>query len=504
MKLNVKVKAGQTGDYHRFFLSGSPGPSFEDLRRKVAGIAQATFGVPDGPEVEYKITYQDDEDDPCVMATQEDLETAISFLSDPASPLRLTVQHVSPVARPAAAHGPRWHAVRGEQGWHTWAVGKFGPMPARRLAAAWSISPGAAVKKIIAAMEGSPEALKAIETVLCRDDSTPQDKQPADGEAPPFPPPHCHEDPWHPHEVHPWMHHMLMMKGKGCLKGKGFKGMMKGKAKGWHHPDWHHDPASHAELHHKGKGMGMKGKGCHGGAHCRGRGGPAHKIAVALGIDKHEAWDLIEAAAGGDAAAQEKIATAFPDAEQAKQLDAAWVEAKLAKKAEKMACKSELLEAKAAWFASSDKKKHQVKAAKLQQKAAAVQSKGNHFHKLAAGFQAQGTVQNDAGSVASPLEPPTPVENTIGQGGATDFVETFTVVDPNVEEPNVDQDAAEVNNQVDDLTVEVPSVPLEWAGALESMTTMGFESAQAAQALQDHNGNLQLAVSQLIGGIPPH
>lgn len=494
MKLNVKVKAGHAGDYHRFILSGSPGPSFEDLRRRVAGIAQATFGVPDGPEVDYKITYQDDEDDPCVLTNQEDLDTAISFLLDPAAPLRLTVQHVSPATAPAPnrQHGPRWHAVRGEQGWHAWAVDKFGPMPARRLAAAWSISPGAAVKKIIAAMEGSPEALKAIETALCRDVSAGQDEQPADGKQPP-PPPRGHEGPWHPHEAHPWMHHMMMMKGKGCLKGKGLKGMMM-KGKGWHHPEWvwgqhHHGPEPHAEWHHKGKGMGKKGKGGHDGGHCRGRGGPANKIAQALGVDKHEAWRLIEAAAGGDAAAQEKL-SAIPDAEQA---DAFWLEAKLAKKAEKMACKSELLEAKAAWFASSDKKKHQVKAAKLQQKAAAVQSKGEHLHKLAAGFQAQETVQTDAKSVA----PPAPVENTVSQGGVTDFVETFTIV-----EPNVDQDEAEANGQSDGLLEEVLSVPLEWADALQSMTTMGFDPAQATQALQAHNGNLQLAVAHLIGGVP--
>jgi len=356
-------------------------------------------------------------------------------------------------------------------------------------------------------MQGSQEALQAIEKVLCRPGSEEQDEpdeQPAGGNPPP--PPHGHEGPWHPHEAHPWMHHMMMMKGKG-FKGKG---CWKGKAKGWlqHGWDHHHGPEFHA--HHKGKGR-------HGG-HCHGRGGPAHKIAQALGIDKHEAWHLIELAAGGDAAAQEKIAAAFTDADQAKQLDAAWLEAKLAKKAEKMACKSELLEAKAAWFASSAIKKHQVKAAKLQKKAAAVQSKGDHFHNLAAGFKVQETNQGNEDPVAvqAATPAPAPVENTVGQGGSTDFIETFMVVDPNVESNDqqevdvndqVDALAVEVeandqeddaNDQVDGLVVEVPSTPSEWTDALQSMTMMGFESAQAAQALQDHNGNIQLAVSQLI------
>lgn len=102
-------------------------------------------------------------------------------------------------------------------------------------------------------------------------------------------------------------------------------------------------------------------------------------------------------------------------------------------------------------------------------------------------------MQTDAKSVA----PAAPVENTVSQGGVTDFVETFTIV-----EPNVDQDEAEANGQSDGLLEEVLSVPLEWADALQSMTTMGFDPAQATQALQAHNGNLQLAVSHLIGGVP--
>ena len=44
-------------------------------------------------------------------------------------------------------------------------------------------------------------------------------------------------------------------------------------------------------------------------------------------------------------------------------------------------------------------------------------------------------------------------------------------------------------------------VPREMAAALETMTSlMGFEPSAAAAALKDHNGNVQLAVSQLIQG----
>lgn len=488
MKLNVKVRVGATGDYHRFNLSGSPGFDFELLRQKVTTIAQATFGVPDGPDVSYKITYLDDENDPCVLATQEDLETAISFLPTPSAPLRLTVQNIAN-SEPAAAqqripgrqHTPRWHAVRSGAGWwHSWATSKFGQMPARRLAAAWSIGHGEAVQKIIAAMEGCPVTLAAIENALGTAEAQPSQNE------------HGDDDDSH---VEPWLRHCIMMKGmkgKGGWKGKGcWKG--KGKEKGWH-------------CHHgvmKGKG----GRCAAGWGHCRGRsGGPAHQLAEALGIDKHEAWHLIELAASGDAAAKEKIAAAFPDEDQANKMDAAWLEAKLAKKADKMASKSESLEQKAAWFAASCKKKHQAKAAKLQQKAAAVQSKGEHFQSLAAGLREKAATQPLEVEPA-PAPELAPVDNTTDQGDAVGFVETFTIVDPPTTVTTVDPAISRVvetsegnaNVVVDGMAVDVPTVPPQWAAAMETMTTnMGFEPALAAQALQDHNGNVQLAVSQLI------
>lgn len=485
MKLNVKVKVGTTGDYHRFNLSGTPGFDFELLRQKVATIAQAAFGVPDGPDVSYKITYLDDENDPCVLATQEDLETAISFLPTQSAPLRLTVDHIAnsepaPAQQsiPVRQHTPRWHAVRSGAGWwHSWATSKFGHMPARRLAAAWSIDHGQAVQKIIAAMEGCTDTFAAIEKALGTAEAQPSQDE--------------HSDDWH---VEPWLHHCMMMKGMKGMKGKGCwkgKGCMKGKEKGWH---WHHGV--------------MKGKGGRCAAdwgHCRGRGGgPAQKLAEALGIDKHDAWHLIELAASGDAAAKEKIAAAFPNEDQVNKMDAAWLEAKLAKKADKMASKSESLEQKAAWFAASCNKKHHAKAAKLQQKAAAVQSKGEHFQYLAAGLRAKAATEPVEGEPA-PAPELTPVDNTTDQGDAVGFVETFTIVDPPVTATNADPAISPAIEASEGMAVDVPTIPPEWAAAMETMTTnMGFEPALAAQALQDQNGNVQLAVSQLIGSIAPH
>eukprot|EP01052_Picozoa_sp_SAG31_P019740 SAG31_NODE_1453_length_8285_cov_11.761544_1_plen_500_part_00 len=498
MKLSVKVRAGATGDYHRFNLSGNPGFDFKLLRQKVATIAQETFGVPDGPDVSYKITYLDDENDACVLATQEDLETAISFLPNSTAPLRLTVEQCEPAAAqqsiPATGreHTPRWHAVRSGAGWwHSWATSKFGPMPARRLAAAWSIGHAEAVRKIIAAMEGCEDTLAAIEQALgpvATAGGQAQPSQNGDG------------DDWH---FEPWLRHCMMM--KGAMKGKGGwkgKGCWKGKEKGRH-------------RHH---GV-MKGKGGRSEAdwgHCRGRsGGPAHQLAEALGIDKHEAWHLIELAASGDSAAKEKIAAAFPDKDQANKMDAAWLEAKLAKKADKMANKSESLEQKAAWFAASCKKKHLAKAAKLQQKAAAVQSKGEHFQSLAAGLRAKAIATDEVEPAPAPEFAPGVDDNTTDQGDAG-FVETFTIVDPPTTGTNVDpttspaiEVASEGNGDAavaDGMIVDVPTIPPQskWAAAMETMTTnMGFEPALAAQALQDQNGNVQLAVSQLIGSIPP-
>ena len=123
--------------------------------------------------------FTDDEGDLCSLGSQDDLTTALQFLPAPNAPLRLTLEILKKIKQANEihhkVHGPRWHAIRGmpacqpeqeQAGWHDWAVGTYGPMPDRRLAAAWSITPDKAVQKFVAAMNGNAEAMATIDDAL--------------------------------------------------------------------------------------------------------------------------------------------------------------------------------------------------------------------------------------------------------------------------------------------------------------------------------------------------
>lgn len=589
MRLNVKVKVAASGDFHRFILTGSPGPDFGALNTKISEIAQKSFGV-SGEDLEYKIFYVDDEDDLCVLASQDDLVCALSFLPTPNAPLRLTLEQLKPADKPSAAapteakeeqqrqHSRRWYAVRGmtppspaerQPAWHKWATAKFGSHPARRLAAAWAISPGLAVKKLVAAMDGDLAAYQAVEAALAASaEQLPKQPEPTEGWGIHQAVHQCHprDDDWgaadpHHHDQHHGWGKGLKGKGAGHMKGKHMH--MKGKLKGMMlacelygapPPDmtgvddgWADDGWGDWGT---GKGKGKK-SGHHGhGHHCGGRGGggPAHKLAEALGIDKHQAWAILNSAAAGDPAAQAQLKAVLGEASEAK-LDAEWMEAKLTKKAEKMAGKSEVLAQKAAWFAASDKEKDQKKAVKLREKAAKVEAKGHGFKKMAAGMLA-GAPAPAAAEPPPPLAPAAEQQLPPPPAGAVEVVEvvdaaaahpsmaaiksvTVVAAPTAVEAVDALESPEAVNggggseasgdaHESEDLEIELVAVddadsgnaadnaadsddteaevPPEWQPALENMTAMmGFPAQAALQALKDHNGNVHLAISTLIG-----
>lgn len=586
MKLNVKLKVVGSDSFHRFTVDGTPGPDYDALKSKITDIAKSAFGIiVAGDTDQFKVTYTDDEGDQCVLASQDDLQTALQFLPSPTAPLRLTLEQAATAdgaekktAPTDVQHSRRWYAVRGltpptagEQagrptaadaaaaaaagGWHGWAVDKFGPRPARRLAAAWCISPAQAAEKLKAAQAGHPEALAAVEAALltkpAEEAAAPGEEERAEDSA--------GWDGWGIHQ-HGWG-----TKGKGGGKGH-MKGKMKGKMKGmmlahemmmmggaagpemmhdmmmggggdWHHGDsWHHPP-----HHGKGKGWGWGGKRhCGGGRGGGGRGcgGPAHQLAEALSIDKHAAWALLKAAAAGDAAAAEQVRSVLGEDAEAK-LDAEWMEKKLAKRADKMAGKSEALQAKAAWFAASGSEKDQKKAAKLRCKAQKVESKGQDFQKMAACMlqpkaAAAPPPAEEAAEEAAGAAPAAPAACEVVETGPDAAVVhpsmapieavviTGAPVSGRLQPDGPAEDAARAEGEEGDgLLVDLdppaaaepapapaadgpadgPLVPPEWTAAMDTMTNMmGFDPAASIEALHDHNGNVQLAVSQLIGG----
>jgi hypothetical protein len=74
---------------------------------------------------------------------------------------------------------------------------------------------------------------------------------------------------------------------------------------------------------------------CHKFGPCKGGGGPAHQLAKMFGISKpEEAWTVLKEAAAGDAAAKQKVEAVL--GERGAKFDAGWMEAKLAKMAEKL------------------------------------------------------------------------------------------------------------------------------------------------------------------------
>merc|ERR1712159_674834 len=200
---------------------------------------------------------------------------------------------------------------------------------------------------------------------------------------------------------------------------------------------------------------------------------------------------------------------------------------KLQRKADKMAARSENIAAKASNAEGQ-------RALKLAKKAASVQAKAQHLHGLASGMQLDAQDQPDADGKSEP-------KNRVG-GGDGSFVEQFTVlaVNPTLTGPAQTEDQVQHQGQDELLAAEdsfddaelvsMPGdgsdeeadhvhskeeqedqqqqqqeqeqqqqMPQQYEEQLATMVSlMGFARREALDALQEHGGDVQLAVSQLI------
>ena len=179
---NVKVQIGNSGTFHRFALGRGGGDSFAALHAKLEAVAATVPQWAERLDLDsgLLVTYKDDEGDEVRLTSAADLATALEF----GSPLRLTIRPGAP-AKPGAQAGPRvvihhhphmrkmhHHHVHRRchpgvgGGWHRWATDKYGPAPARRLAAAGKLELNAAVQKLAAAMDGDADAAKFVEDTM--------------------------------------------------------------------------------------------------------------------------------------------------------------------------------------------------------------------------------------------------------------------------------------------------------------------------------------------------
>ena len=186
---NVKVQIGNSSTFHRFALERGGG-AFAALHAKLEAVATTVPQWAERLDSGVLVTYKDDEGDEVRLTSTADLATALEF----GSPLRLAIRPGAP-AKPGAKPGPqagprvvvrqhpmhhpsnmrkmhhhhhmhrRCHPGAGG-GWHRWATGKYGPAPARRLAAAGKLELNAAVQKLAAAMDGDADAAKFVDDTM--------------------------------------------------------------------------------------------------------------------------------------------------------------------------------------------------------------------------------------------------------------------------------------------------------------------------------------------------
>ena len=154
--MDTKVQIGNTGTFHRFAHNGDFAGVLAKLETIAASVSQWAERLGNG----LLVTYKDDEGDQVRLMSDPDLATATAF----GTPLRLTI-------RPAGGAGMHRHHCGGGGGgggggWHRWATEKYGQGPARRLAAAAKLDHKAAVGKLAAAMHGDDTAANFVEEAM--------------------------------------------------------------------------------------------------------------------------------------------------------------------------------------------------------------------------------------------------------------------------------------------------------------------------------------------------
>eukprot|EP01051_Picozoa_sp_SAG22_P008036 SAG22_NODE_591_length_8819_cov_3.667737_7_plen_154_part_01 len=148
--VNVKCQLGNSGTFHRFALTDR---SFAALSAQLDAVAKGARHWEGRLDAGLNITFTDDENDQCRITNDADVATAIALGGG--SLLRLTIRPNSKPPAAAAAPGPVHVRIGmcglgggggGGGGWHRWATQKYGPAPARRLAAAAAIDHKTAVR----------------------------------------------------------------------------------------------------------------------------------------------------------------------------------------------------------------------------------------------------------------------------------------------------------------------------------------------------------------------